>query len=64
MTAFNVVRFRVKPGHQKQFIAAHRRANPGMKGFRGGTLVRTGEQTSASSANGRTSSRSSKRARR
>ena len=45
MTAFNIVRFRVKPGHQKQFIAAHRRANPGMKGFRGGVLLRTGEQT-------------------
>ena len=45
MTAFNIVRFRVKPGHQKRFIAAHHRVNPGMKGFRGGTLVRTGEQT-------------------
>jgi hypothetical protein len=45
MTAFNIVRFRVKPGHQKRFIAAHRKVNPGMKGFRGGVLVRTGEQT-------------------
>jgi antibiotic biosynthesis monooxygenase len=45
MTAFNIVRFRVKPGHQQQFIAAHRAARPNFKGFRGGALVRTGEQT-------------------
>jgi hypothetical protein len=45
MTAFNIVRFRVKQGHEEQFIAAHRRINPGFKGFRGGALVKTGEQT-------------------
>jgi hypothetical protein len=45
MTAFNIVRFRVKPGHEKQFIALHRGGNPGLKGFRGGALVRTGEHT-------------------
>ena len=45
MTAFNIVRFRVKPGHQDQFIAQHRGINPGLKGFRGGSLVRTGEST-------------------
>ena len=45
MTAFNIVRFRVKPGHQEQFIAQHRGMNPGLKGFRGGALVRTGENT-------------------
>jgi hypothetical protein len=45
MTAFNIVRFRVKPGHQEQFIARHRCMNPGLKGFRGGSLVRTGENT-------------------
>ncbi|MGA7183397.1 MAG: DUF718 domain-containing protein [Pseudolabrys sp.] len=39
MTAFNIVRFRVKPGHQEQFIAQHRGMNPG------GSLVRTGEDT-------------------
>ena len=41
MTAFNIVRFRVKPGHQEQFIAQHRGMNPGFKGFRGGSLVKT-----------------------
>ena len=45
MTAFNIVRFRVKPGRQQHFIDAHRKARPGFKGFKGGTLVRTGEQT-------------------
>lgn len=45
MTAFNIVRFRVKPGHEQKFIAAHRGINPGLKGFRGGALVRTGEHT-------------------
>ena len=45
MTAFNIVRFRVKPGHEQKFIAAHRGINPGFKGFRGGALVRTGEHT-------------------
>ena len=45
MTAFNVVRFRVKPGHQEQFVAKHRAFKPGFKGFRGGALIKTGEQT-------------------
>ena len=45
MTAFNIVRFRVKPGHQDHFIEAHRAARPHFKGFRGGALVKTGEQT-------------------
>ena len=45
MTAFNIVRFRVKPGHERKFIAAHRSLKPGFKGFRGGVLVRTGEHT-------------------
>ncbi|HVV63300.1 MAG TPA: antibiotic biosynthesis monooxygenase [Pseudolabrys sp.] len=45
MTAFNIVRFRVKPGHEQAFIDAHRAARPGFKGFRGGTLVKTGENT-------------------
>ncbi len=45
MTAFNIVRFRVKPGHEAHFIAAHRSARAGFAGFRGGSLVRTGEST-------------------
>ena len=45
MTAFNIVRFKVQPGQQEHFIEAHRRARPNFKGFRGGVLIRTGEQT-------------------
>ncbi len=45
MDAFNVVRFRVKPGQEQAFIEAHRKARAGFKGFLGGWLVRTGEQT-------------------
>jgi hypothetical protein len=45
MRAFNIVRFGVKPGRQDYFIAAHRKARPNFKGFKGGALVWTGEQT-------------------
>ena len=45
MTAFNIVRFRVKPGHEQHFIEAHRVARAHFKGFRGGALVQTGEHT-------------------
>jgi hypothetical protein len=45
MAAFNVVRFRVKPGYEQQFIDKHRQARPGFQGFVGGSLVRTGDQT-------------------
>jgi hypothetical protein len=45
MTAFNIVRFRVKPGHQEQFVAKHRGISRNLKGFRGGALVKTGEDT-------------------
>lgn len=44
MTAFNIVRFRVKPGHDEAFIQAHRRADPTFKGFLRGSLVKTGER--------------------
>ena len=45
MTAFNVVRFRVKPGNEQQFVDAHRRLRPAFKGFLGGSLITTGDQT-------------------
>ncbi len=44
MTAFNIVRFRVKPGRDEAFIEAHRRADAAFKGFLRGSLVKTGEQ--------------------
>ena len=45
MTAYNIVRFRVKPGCEQQFIARHKSARPAFKGFRGGALVKTGDRT-------------------
>jgi hypothetical protein len=45
VSAFNVVRFRVKPGAEQQFIDAHRKMKPSFKGFVAGNLVRTGDQT-------------------
>jgi quinol monooxygenase YgiN len=45
MAAFNVVRFRVKPGGEQRFIDAHRTARPAFKGFIAGSLIRTGDQT-------------------
>ena len=44
MTAFNIVRFRVKPGREEAFIEAHRRADPALKGFLRGALIKTGER--------------------
>jgi len=45
MAAFNVVRFRVKPGRDAEFIDAHRRARADFPGFRHGWLVHTGERS-------------------
>jgi hypothetical protein len=45
MTAYNVVRFRVKPGRDREFIDLHRKAPVTFKGWRNGALVKTGEQS-------------------
>lgn len=45
MAAFNIVRFKVKPGFEQQFIDKHRAVRPEFKGFVGGNLVRTGDRT-------------------
>ena len=45
MTAYNVVRFRVKPGREQASIDAHKQARPAFKGWRGGALIKTGERT-------------------
>jgi hypothetical protein len=44
MAAFNVVRFRVKPGGEAKFIEEHRKANPDFPGFRRGAVIKTGER--------------------
>ena len=45
MAAFNIVRFRVKPGREEHFIDAHRNVGARFKGFVRGALVRTGERS-------------------
>ena len=45
MTAFNIVRFRVKPGQTERFLEAHRNMRHPFKGFGGGWLVRTGDDS-------------------
>ena|SRR5688572_3384912 len=46
MSAFNVVRFRVKPGREEEFVAAHQAA-AGTKpeGSRRFVLIKTGDRT-------------------
>ncbi|MEJ0013295.1 MAG: DUF718 domain-containing protein [Bauldia sp.] len=43
MTAYNVVRFRVKPGREKEFVDLHKA--DGIKGFRKLALIKTGDRT-------------------
>jgi hypothetical protein len=45
MSAYNVVRFRVKPGREGEFLDAHRTMRPQFSGFRKGALVRTGDRS-------------------
>lgn len=45
MTAFNVVRFRVKPGREQDFIDAHKRVHADWPGLSHVNLVKTGDQT-------------------
>jgi hypothetical protein len=45
MTAFNVVRFRVKPGRDENFLEAHRRRKLEWSGMRRVTIIKTGERS-------------------
>ena len=45
MSAFNVVRFRVKPGREDQFVDEHRKVKADFPGMRRAALVKTGERT-------------------
>ena len=45
MTAYNVVRFKVKPGKDAEFIALNKAMkDEKMKGFRKGALIKTGDR--------------------
>ena len=43
MTAFNTVRFKVKPGQDDAFIEAHRKVERNWPGLRSANLIKTGE---------------------
>lgn len=43
MTAFNVVRFKVKPGMEEAFLDAHRDIGRQWPGLRRANIIRTGE---------------------
>jgi len=45
MTAFNVVRFKVKPGREQEFLDAHKRVDRNWPGMLHANIVKTGEQT-------------------
>lgn len=44
MAAFNVVRFKVKPGQNEAFVEAHKAFDRDFPGFRRAVLVKTGDQ--------------------
>jgi len=45
MTAFNTVRFTVKPGREQDFLDAHKAVDRNWPGLRSANLIKTGEQT-------------------
>ena len=45
MAAFNVVRFRVKPGREQEFLNAHRNAQVDWKGLKRVNIIKTGDRS-------------------
>jgi hypothetical protein len=45
MTAFNAVRFRVKPGRDQEFLDAHKTVQTDWPGLRHVNIIKTGERT-------------------
>ena len=45
MTAFNVVRFRVKPGRDQEFLDAHKEVHADWAGLRHVNMIKTGDRT-------------------
>ena len=43
MTAFNVVRFRVKPGKDQAFLSAHQAGKAAWPGLKRASMIKTGE---------------------
>jgi len=47
MTAFNAVRFRVKPGRDQEFLDAHKRLKHDWAGMKSANIIKTGEHSYA-----------------
>jgi quinol monooxygenase YgiN len=45
MTAFNAVRFRVKPGREQEFLDAHRNIQAAWPGLKRANMIQTGERS-------------------
>jgi len=45
MTAFNAVRFKVKPGQDQAFLDAHKKIKPSWGGMRSANIIKTGDRT-------------------
>jgi antibiotic biosynthesis monooxygenase (ABM) superfamily enzyme len=45
MTAFNAVRFRVKPGRDQEFLDAHKKIKADWPGLRHANMLKTGDRT-------------------
>jgi antibiotic biosynthesis monooxygenase (ABM) superfamily enzyme len=45
MTAFNAVRFKVKPGREQEFLNAHKKVQADWPGLKHANMIRTGERT-------------------
>lgn len=45
MTAFNAVRFRVKPGRDKDFLDAHLKVESNWPGLRHANIMKTGDRS-------------------
>ena len=45
MTAFNTVRFRVKPGHDQEFLDAHQKVKADWPGLKHVNMIKTGDRS-------------------
>ena len=45
MTAFNAVRFRVKPGREQEFLDAHNKVERNWAGLQHVNIIKTGDRT-------------------
>ena len=45
MSSYNVVRFRVKPGREDEFLNAHRAGKADWPGLKRGQIIKTGDRT-------------------